>query len=255
MPPEKLLTTGNAAKLYCLQAIARIAAQHSGPLRLVDFGCGNAVHVAELLRRHPNIHYRGWDPSPGAVKAARVNLTNLNAEIHCDLPDSLRLRDKADVIVSFSVLEHVVNRSAYLSAVKKNLAHNGRVFMNYDAGHFYPPPTRLLGKTMRALLDVTLLRKIRNARARLGDKRAEFQAFVEEDAFKKCVDQGGLRIAEEKFFNTPLKAVYRIIAERSRGEYMRRWLEFELWLNDQEIEYGDDLASIFGTRNFVLEHA
>lgn len=252
---QRLLTRGNAAKLYCLQAIAQIAAQSDGPLMLLDFGCGSAGHLTELLRAHPNIQYRGWDPNPAAVRAARENLRNLNAELYCGLPDAVRLREKADIIVSFSVLEHVLNRTAYLRAVKENLAPNGRVYMNYDAGHFYPAPARHPVKLIRGLLGVTLLRRLRNVRARLGDKRAEFQALVEEGAFKKCLDQVGLSILEEKFFNTQLKAVYKLIPEEVGEEYMKRWLEFELWLNDLGIEYSDDLAGTFGTRNFVLVHA
>jgi hypothetical protein len=34
---------------------------------------------------------------------------------------------------------------------------------------------------------------------------------------------------------------------------MERWLAYELELNDLGIEYRDELAAIFRTRNFVLE--
>ena len=38
-----------------------------------------------------------------------------------------------------------------------------------------------------------------------------------------------------------------------REEFMDRWLAYELELNELGIEYRDELASIFRTRNFVLE--
>ena len=44
--------------------------------------------------------------------------------------------DAGIFLVSFSVLEHVVDRRRYLQAARANLAPGGRAYLNYDSGHF-----------------------------------------------------------------------------------------------------------------------
>jgi hypothetical protein len=70
------------------------------------------------------------------------------------------------------------------------------------------------------------------------------------------VADAGLDIVEDKFFNTDIKRLYRLVPEQRRDVFMERWLAFELELNQLGIEYRDELASLFRTRNVVLgKHA
>jgi len=64
----------------------------------------------------------------------------------------------------------------------------------------------------------------------------------------------GLKIIEDKFFNTGLKGTYKAIPNSQKAEYMNKWLEMELWLNELGIDYNDAKAKFFGTRNFILTH-
>lgn len=66
------LTTGNAAKIYCLNWIAAHAQRHTGPLTLLDLGCGDGSHFVQLLRAFPAIRYVGIEPmrQPASARAS-----------------------------------------------------------------------------------------------------------------------------------------------------------------------------------------
>ena len=128
-----MLTRGNTAKLYCLQLLDDAVGRANGEFRIVDLGCRDGRNFVELLRRHPNVRYAGIDPSRGSIAAARRLLPGAEL-VHAPAYD-VRV-EPADAVVSFSVLEHVVDRPRYMEAVRANLAPGGRVFLNYDSGHF-----------------------------------------------------------------------------------------------------------------------
>jgi SAM-dependent methyltransferase len=151
-----------------------------------------------------------------------------------------KLREKFDIVVSFSVLEHVYRRLDYLSSANTCLKEDGYFLINYDAGHF------VHGKEK-------LITTLGQAAARFGIERY-YQSFVKEEDFLKMLDRIRFKIIEEKFFNTSLKGTYKVIPESKRADYMKKWLQFELWLNELEIEYDDLKARFFGTRNFILAH-
>ena len=236
-----LLSYGNAAKLYCLNRIDELAATRE-TLTIVDLGCGRASNFVELLRRRPDVHYIGVDPDRAACAEARVTLAGLNAEIvEADAYD-VRV-GPADVVVSFSVLEHVDRRQAYLECVASNLAPQGVSFLNYDAGHFVSRSPREQAKTVAG-----------RVLARLGRPRW-YQSFVREGEFRGLVADARLRVVEAKFFNTGLKEAYVAVPAAAQDEFMELWLEAELHLNELGIEYDDRLAPVFRTRNFVLAAA
>jgi 2-polyprenyl-3-methyl-5-hydroxy-6-metoxy-1,4-benzoquinol methylase len=238
---RELLTYGNTAKLYCLDRIDELAAA-SEALRIVDLGCGRAANFAELLRRRPHVSYVGVDADPNACASARATLAGLRAEILQDDAATVRV-GPADVVVSFSVLEHVHKRAAYLESVGANLAREGRVFLNYDAGHFVSSSPRERAKSAAGRL-----------LARLGRPHL-YQTFVREAEFRSLAAAAGLEIVEAKSFNTGLKEAYTSVPQTSRTRFMAIWLDAELRLNELGIEYDDDLARVFRTRNFVLAAA
>jgi SAM-dependent methyltransferase len=235
-----LLTYGNAAKLYCLNRIDALAAER-GELLVVDLGCGRGANFVELLRRRRGVRYVGVDPDPAACSAARAALAGLAAEI-VEQPAYDVHVGPADVVASFSVLEHVERRHAYLASVARNLAPNGLAFVNYDAGHFVAGSPREHVKTVAGRL-----------LARLGRPRL-YQSFVREDDFRRLVAETGLRIVEDKVFNTGLKEAYTTVPPGNRDAFMELWLDAELRLNELGIAYDDRLARVFRTRNFVLAH-
>lgn len=232
------LAVGNTAKLYCLQLIDRAAEAADGEFRIVDLGCGTGSNFVELLRRRPNVAYVGVEPGAGAAAEARRRLPG--AEIVTAPAYDVRV-EPAHAVVSFSVLEHVVQRARYLEAARANLRPDGRVYLNYDSGHFVADAD--LRERAKALASQAL--------ARVGSE-SRYRARVREDEFRSLAARAGLRIAEDRVFNTDLKRLYPLVPEARREEFMARWLAYELELNELGIEYRDGLASIFRTRNFVL---
>ena len=234
-----LLAVGNTAKLYCLRLIDRAAEAADGEFRIVDLGCGTGSNFVELLRRRPNVAYVGVEPSHEAAAEARRLLPS--AEIVAAPAYDVRI-EPAHAVVSFSVLEHVVQRARYLEAARTNVRRDGRVYLNYDSGHFVADAD--LRERAKALASQAL--------ARVGSE-SRYRARVREAEFCSLAAAAGLRVADEKAFNTDLKRLYPLVPEPRREQFMERWLAYELELNELGIDYRDELASIFRTRNFVLE--
>ena len=233
-----MLTVGNTAKLYCLRLIDRAAAESDGAFRIVDLGCGTGSNFVELLRRRPEVEYVGVEPSEHVAGEARRLLPR--AEIVNAPAYGVRV-EPAHAVVSFSVLEHVVDRPRYMEAVRANLRADGRVYLNYDSGHFV---TADLTERAKALASRAL--------ARIGSE-SRYRARVREAEFDRLVADAGLRVVEDKSFNTDVKRLFASVPAESRETFMEQWLGFELELNELGVVYRDELASILRTRNFVLE--
>ena len=231
-----LLTRGNAAKLYCLQLIDEAVARAGAEFRIVDLGCGDGRNFVELLHRRRSVRYVGVEPSRAAAEEARGLLPG--AEIVGAPAYEVRV-EPADAVVSFSVLEHVVDRACYFEAVRANLAADGRVYMNYDSGNFGPD----VGLTERSkALAARLL-------ARLGNE-SRYRAPVDGGEFRDLVSEAALRVVDDKGFNTDLKWAYRDVDAADQDAFMECWLAFELGLNAAGFRFDE---RVFKTRNVILE--
>jgi 2-polyprenyl-3-methyl-5-hydroxy-6-metoxy-1,4-benzoquinol methylase len=236
--PGEPLSRGNTAKLYCLQLIDRAAAETDGDFRILDLGCGTGSNFVQLLRQRPNARYIGVEPLRTAAAQARQNLPD--AEILNRTAYGISV-DPVHAVVSFSVLEHVVDRPRYFEAIRANVRPDGCVFLNYDSGHFLADANPVeRAKTLAS-----------HVLARLGSE-SRYRARVRDDEFRSLVEGAGLKIVDDKFFNTDLKRFYRFVPEERRDSFMERWLAFELELNGLGLEFRDDLASLFRTRNVIL---
>jgi SAM-dependent methyltransferase len=232
---------GNTAKLYCLQLIERAAAAKDGDFRVLDLGCGTGSAFTELLRRRPNVRYVGVEPLRYAAEEARRLLPG--AEIINRSAYGLSI-EPSHAVVSFSVLEHVVDRPRYFEAVRSNLRPDGRVYLNYDSGHFVADAD--LAERAKTFASHVL--------ARLGSE-SRYRARVTTDEFDGLVAGAGLRVTDDKVFNTDLKRLVPLVPEGRRADFLEHWLGFELGLNELGLTFSDELASLFRTRNVVLELA
>ena len=228
--------TGNTAKDYCLVRVAALAAT-TPELTLVDLGCGDGRNVEPLLRAHPAIRYVGIDPAPAAIDEASRRLAPYEPELTVGRAYDVELTS-ADVVLSFSVLEHVYDRPPYVRSITRNLKPDGVAYVNYDLGHFNVRSERWKAPIRRAL-----------ARSGRDDR---YQAPVGATELDALVEAAGLRIDEDRFFNTHVKELYRLVPPADRPEAARRWLDLELWLNER-IPYRDELAPLLRTRNVVLK--
>jgi SAM-dependent methyltransferase len=234
----RLLTRGNTAKLYCLRLIERAVSATEGEFRILDLGCGTGSNFVELLRRYPSVRYVGVEPSRRAAEAARRLLPG--AEILNTRAYGVRV-EPVHAVVSFSVLEHVVDRPRYLGTVRENLRPEGRAYLNYDSGHFVADSDlreRAKGLASRVLAQVGSESRYRE-RVRAGE-------------FRALVDRARLSVLEDKLFNTDLKRLFSLVPEERQETFMERWLAFELGLNELGLVYRDELDTVFRTRNVVL---
>jgi cyclopropane fatty-acyl-phospholipid synthase-like methyltransferase len=232
---------GNTAKLYCLQLIEQAAAATDGDFLVLDLGCGTGSAFVELVRRRPNVRYVGVEPLRSAAEEARRLLPG--AEIINRSAYGLSV-EPAHAVVSFSVLEHVVDRPRYFEAVRSNLRPDGRVYLNYDSGHFVADAD--LSERAKTFASHVL--------ARVGSE-SRYRARVTTDDLDGLVADAGLRVTDDKVFNTDLKRLVPLIPDERRADFLERWLGFELGLNELGLTYSDELASLFRTRNVVLELA
>ncbi len=242
-----LLSEGNAAKLYCLNWIEQYVVSQNRDISILDLGCGSAFNFVKLLQNYKNVRYIGIEPSPAACETARQNLSGLNATIVNGPAYNLYgqvVHEQFDLVVSFSVFEHVYRRLDYLRSVKTCLKSDGYFLINYDAGHFVYPGN--LRERMKNLMGPIL--------ARLGQERY-YQAFVSEADFQRMVTQLDFKVIEALNFNTQLKEVYKIIPTEHRADFMEKWLNFEQWLNSLHISYEDSQSRYWLTRNFILTHS
>jgi SAM-dependent methyltransferase len=233
------LTYGNIAKLYSLELIDHAAAQAGGEFTVLDLGCGTGTHFAELLARRPNIRYIGVEPLRAAAEQARRTLPG--AEIIHAAAYDVNV-GPADAVVSFSVLEHVVDRPRYMAAAARNLGSVGRIYLNYDSGHFVADAD--VRERTKAVVSRVL--------ARLGSE-SRYRARVRAEEFRALVRGAELRIVDDKVFNTDLKRLFPLVPKERRDAFMERWLGFELGLNELGLAYREELDSVFRTRNVVLE--
>lgn len=89
---------------------ATLASLGSGPLRLLDLGCGDASNIAALLPRLPVVRYDGVDISPQALAIAETSLTGTGCAFglhEADFASALSgWRDPVDVIWIGQSLHH-----------------------------------------------------------------------------------------------------------------------------------------------------
>ncbi len=238
-----VLVTGNSAKLYCLGKIEELCEKRGGEISILDLGCGTGGQFVSILEKNPRIRYVGVEPCKEDCKKAEMTLGKFNATVINAPAYSLDITigEKFDVVTSFSALEHVYKRKKYLESAKACMKDDGILFINYDSGHFTSGKDTIKNLVGRML-------------AKTGNE-AYHQAFVKENDFLELVNTLEMEIIESKFFNVPgLKGVQKEIPEGRKEEYAKRWLAFELWLNEVGIEYDDSKAHLFGTRNFILKH-
>ncbi|HRY63602.1 MAG TPA: class I SAM-dependent methyltransferase [Patescibacteria group bacterium] len=237
------LTSGNCAKIYCLDWLDKYLLERSNPVKILDLGCGEALNFVNLLAKYSKrISYTGVEPDDKACQLARENLRGLPATIINSYAYKLthKLEGKFDVVISFSALEHVYHRLAFLQTAKEYLVSDGYFLINYDAGHFVSGRERF-----KNIIGPLL--------APLGLEKY-YQSLVKEEEFRRLIQFVGFEIIDQKFFNTKLKGVAKVIPPGQLADFSRRWLECELWLNNLDIKYTDDLAPVFETRNFILQH-
>ncbi len=132
------------------------------PLRILELGCGTAKYVPAMMAKYPHLEYVGIEPIPASFQRAQVNLKGVSRThvVHQLGYDSIDGVDEAsfDLVISFSVLEHVKHLDRFLGLAAKYLKQGGLMVHRYDLGHaLYPGSLKerfhvFLGNTIPSVL-------------------------------------------------------------------------------------------------------
>lgn len=259
---RKLYWLGNAAKARVISEIlSRHPPQDSNEVIVFDFGCGDGGDWPVILRENSHIKLVGLEPGSGAVRLARKRLQGCNAEIWGG-EDLSNINVQANYVVSFSVLEHVVDKVAYLNDAKRLLATNGLFYLNYDDGHFrneldlsdvssWLPALRARGRTI-----------VSPIMAALG-RQENYQQRVSSLEVDKLVTEAGFVIERVDYHNlASLKALAKVMPGELRESFSRWWVDIECDLNERfsyvmpHATMGDsvNLWREMGSRTLCLRH-
>ena len=255
---RKLFWTGNVAK-------ARIIDQLIGDMRpsltVLDYGAGSGGDWPEVLAARPGIELVCYEPDAAATRELRAALAGQTATVLSDA-EFAASRLQADYIVSFSVLEHVFDRAAYLAHAKRLLAPDGVFHLNYDDGHFRTFLDLDECRGWRAGLAVTLQNKLTWLWPRIN-RFDRYQARVERTAIDAMIARSGLQLVEERYENLgAFKQLAKTVPEEGQQDFCRFWMATENELNRRfrfgaEQRMGDsaNLWLEMSTRTLVLRHA
>lgn len=253
-----LYWTGNAAKC---RIMAQILADPRPQLTVFDYGAGRGGDWPGILRWRKGLDVVCFEPYEPDADALRRALAGCPGRV-LTRAEFEAADFKADYIVSFSVLEHVFDRGAYLRHAKQLLAPDGVFHLNYDDGHF------------RTSLDLdeargwklNIAETLQNRLAWLWPRTRRiglYQSRVYKAAIDAMIADCGFRIAAERYENlASLKSIAKTVPPARTQEFTRFWLEVEETLNtrfrfEAEERRGDraNLWREMGSRTLTLHHA
>jgi SAM-dependent methyltransferase len=221
--PPRLYWLGNAAKMTIIDEILK---RFPGPQPVVifDYGCGAGGDWPDILSAYPHFRLIGYEPHGPSAAEARRRLLGARAEISVD--DAVAtLSFSADVIVSFSVFEHVIDRNGFLRHARRLLAPDGIFFLNYDDGHFryrvdLGYPAGWLERIRSALRTI-----VSGPLAALGFPSRYQRRVLAADA-DRLVLQNGFDIERIDYANIDdFKNLAKTIPEDKRQDFSRLWIE------------------------------
>ncbi len=209
----KIYEPGNAAKQAIFLQLAQGLTQE--PLRILDLACGDGHLWKIFLETHPQVSVVGLDTNTHAIERGkkqgqeRLDLRVFDAQRTFE--DQL-----FDVVVAFSAIEHVVDRSAFLRTVWAALRPGGFAYLNYDAGHF-----RSHDLKERVMVPISQLLALVGIEAPYM-KRVDDRLFLEQ-----ARAQGFSLQAVEKYNLHLLKGFFR----GATDEAIEAWVRFEQRMN------------------------
>lgn len=140
-------------------AVSQLFAARHEPLRMIDLGCGDASHIAKLLKPGQLAEYCGCDLSQFALDEARKTLEPFGAAINLCCTDMLAMLKQApathyDIVYSSYALHHlpVEGKQNFFTECRRILRGNGLVILidvMRDEGQSRPEYLYSYNKTVR----------------------------------------------------------------------------------------------------------
>jgi SAM-dependent methyltransferase len=227
---QPLYWFGNAAKMRIVSEIVAQTSTSDHDIVIFDYGCGKGGDWPQILADNPNLTLIGYDPSLQAVAEARARCRGQRATFY-EGEEIGEIKCQADYIVSFSVLEHVRDRRAYLETAYALLAAAGRFYLNYDDGHFRrPEAVEGFAPAFAELIHET--RRIA-WRAFGGEARTtNYKQRVNRRQIDGLIAACGYDV-ESMFYSNivSMKRLAKTIPEEGRAAFASLWLSLESKLN------------------------
>lgn len=154
------------SKEYFLSRVVRdLVAEKGEGIKILEIGCGTANYVPKVLAEFPKVTYVGIEPIKESFAAAQKNLVDQpNVKVfyqlgyeRCSEIEGIEF----DLVISFSVLEHVKQLGKFMAFAASCLAKDGLMVHRYDLGHaLYPGSLKerfhvFLGNTFPQVLPET----------------------------------------------------------------------------------------------------
>lgn len=253
-----LYWTGNVAKA---RIVSLVMDDPRPTITVFDYGAGRGGDWARVLQQKPGIKLVCYEPDPDATVALKAALAAHDVRVLTD-GELEAGAVQADYIVSFSVLEHVFDRSTYLAHAKRHLARDGIFYLNYDDGHFRTSLDLDELRGWRPGIAVTLQNRLAWLWPRLN-KLERYQARVARGDIDALIASKGFAITDDRYENLDaLKQIAKTIPPDRQEEFCRFWMATEDELNrrfrfDVEPRMGDgvNLWREMGSRTLVLKHS
>jgi SAM-dependent methyltransferase len=135
---------------------------HDKKVRVLELGCGTAVYVPAMIEKYLNLEYVGIEPILSSFEKAKsilahVPRTKISSQLGYDAIEGLE-DGSFDVVISFSVLEHVKQLEKFMMLSARYVKNGGTMVHRYDLGHALYPTTLKeklhvwLGNTLPSIL-------------------------------------------------------------------------------------------------------
>lgn len=219
---------GNIAKW---RAVLEIQQSPAGT-KVLDYGAGRGEAWTGLLSNRPDIKLFAFEPDDASRSLLQRNLHGTTAVVVNDVGDVTNL--EVDYVTSFSVLEHVFDRPAYLASARAAMSDGAVFILNYDDGHFRPDLE--LGDATGRRRAVHALREAMGnlmwpMLAQLG-LLSPYQSRVARDAVDGLVTRSGFEVVSDRYENlVSLKALAKLVPDGRLDAFHQQWAGLEDWLN------------------------
>lgn len=133
----------NSKEYFFNEVLKESLEKNGSSLRVLELGCGTASYVPAMIEKYPQLEYVGIEPMTESFAKADdilegVPRSKIIFQLGYDKIDGIE-DGSFDVVISFSVLEHVKHLDAFMKLSSKYLKSGGLMIHRYDLGHaLYP---------------------------------------------------------------------------------------------------------------------
>jgi hypothetical protein len=202
-----------------ITAIVESRIAEGRPTTIVDMGCGDGSKWRWLAEKGwgDRVRYVGFDLDVVAINHAKKTFPGWTF-VAAPAYAMSQIVAEANLVVSFSTLEHVYKRKLFLEAARSIMTGTSLFYLNYDNGHFFGC--------------ADWKRNIFGPLARLGVERF-YQAAVWQSEIEALLKEVGFEAVEElNFHQATSKRFHEVFGGLPAiRKYMDAWLEYELRVN------------------------